>query len=86
LPEPVDGEADSHDALDDTDQVTFDVTKTEADPFEYDGTDQLDALRVNDGVSVAPGCVTVTVRVTWGDPLVVVTVTVAERAVVAVLA
>ena len=74
-------------ASDDNDHDVFDVTDTDVDPAEADGTDQLDTPTVNDGVTVAtPGCVTDTVRVTCGVPLVVVNVTVADRADVAVLA
>ena len=86
LPEPEAGLRANHEAFEAADQATFEVTDTEVESAEADGTDQLDRLKVNDGVTAAPGCVTDTVRVTGGVPDVVVTVTVAVRADVAVLA
>ena len=86
LPEPDDGLTVNQAAFDDTDQDVFDVTDTEVDPAEDDATAQLDTPTVRDGVALAPGWVTVTVRVTCGEPLVVVKVTVAVRDAVEVLA
>ena len=64
----------------------FAVTDTDADEADADGTDQLDRFNVNDGVTVAPGCDTCTVRDTCGEPLVDKNVTVALREDVAVFA
>ena len=77
---------DTHAALDDTDHDVFDVTATDVDAPAATGA-QVDAARVKVGAAAAaPACVTATVRVCAGDPAVVVKVTVAVRAEVAVFA
>jgi len=55
LPEPDDGEADSQDALDDTDHETFAVTATEVDEPLADGTVHEAKPIVNESAT-APGC------------------------------
>ena len=78
-PEPEAGLTVNQVESDDTDQVVFDDTTTPVDPANADTTHHADTFNVNDGVNAAPGCVTDTVRVTCGEPLVVVNVTVALR-------
>ena len=77
LDEPEAGLTVNHEASDDTDHDAFAVTDTAVDPTAADGTDHDDTFTVNDGVT--PGWVTDTVRVTCGEPLVVMKVTVALR-------
>jgi len=57
LPVPVVGETVAQVALEDADQVVFDVTVSDVDAVDADGIDQLDVLRVNDGVTAveSPG-------------------------------
>jgi len=85
LPEPVAGPTVNQVALEVALQVVLAVTDTAATEDEADGIVQLTALSVNDGAVLTPGCVTVTVCVTDGLPLVVVKVSVAVRAAAAVL-
>ena len=74
-------------ADEDTLQVVFDVTEVDVDAPAATG-DQVDKPRLNVGVTVAaaPACDTVIVLVCVGLPVVVVNVSVAERADVAVFA
>ncbi|MCL2482176.1 MAG: hypothetical protein FWF43_01920, partial [Propionibacteriaceae bacterium] len=67
----------SHVAFDDGIHVVFDDTVTGIAFAVDDDTVHEDVDSVN--VGGIPGCVTVMMRVTWGDPMVVVTVMVAVR-------
>jgi len=84
LPVPVAGDTVSHAAFDVTDTAVFDVTATAVEP-PASGAAHDAADKVNVGAT-CPGWDTVKVRVTTGEPEVVVNVTVAVRAAVAVFA
>ena len=81
LPDPDDWLNSNQGAVDVTAQVALDDTVTEVVAEYHDGRLHDARFRVNDGPPTvpAPGCVTVTVRVTWGEPKVVTNVTVAVR-------
>ena len=57
----------------------FDDNGTPSDVDDTVPTFQIANAKLNDGVTTTPGWVTDTVRVTCGEPLVVVNVTVALR-------
>ena len=57
--------------------MAFDVTVSQA--IYTPGPGRSTKGGDTDNVGAAPGCVTVMMRVTWGDPMVVVTVMVAVR-------
>ena len=85
-PLPVVGDTVAHVWFDDTDHEVFEDTCAATCAALADGTVHEEIPIVNVGVTAAPGCVTDTVRVTAGDPDVVVNVIVADRDVVVVFA